>query len=276
MKREEVVKKVDSALTELEKALAAGKSETLKNYLRFLGSFHTYSLRNLILIYTQCPEATYVAGYRKWPHLGRHVRKGEKAIRILAPLIRTSKQEAEKKDPKESAVFGFRTVSVFDVSQTDGEELPELGRYRGKPVDQLVSLEKFAAEKGIDLIWEAPECGALGISKGGTIMVDPSLEIAERFATLAHEIGHELLHRTDRRKQTTRSLRETEAEAVAFAVCSAVGVESNGHAADYIQLYQGDVDSLKSSLDLIRKAASEILSSLACSVEVDNKDFATA
>ncbi len=277
MKQEQVLEKVDAALSELEAALANGKSEQLVTYLKFMGQFHQYSFGNVILIWSQFPEASFVAGYRKWQQLGRQVRKGEKGIRILAPLIGKAKAKEDQPTPNEGekAVYGYRSVPVFDVSQTDGDELPGLGGYEGEPVKQLAALETFTDSKGIKLIWDAPDGGALGVSIGGTILVDPSLETAERFATLVHEVAHELLHRTDRRKETTKSLRETEAEAVAFAVCSGVGVESDGHAADYIQLHQGDVEKLKASLDLIRNAASEILSALSVSATANEKALAT-
>ncbi len=159
-------------------------------------------------------------------------------------------------------IYGFRVVSVFDVSQTEGDELPDIGSYQGEPSEYLESLESFVESKGITLKWEAPEGGALGVSMGGTIMVDPSLESPVRFATLVHEVAHEMLHRSDRREQTDKSLRETEAEAVAFAVCDAVSIESNGHAENYIKLHQGDAEKLRASLDYIREAACEILNAL--------------
>ena len=262
MKQEQVLEKVDTALSELEESLARGESKSLKNYLRFLGQFHNYSFGNLILIYCQLPTASFVAGYRKWQALGRQVRKGEKSIRILAPLVRKKDSEQEANEEAKNSVFGFRSVGVFDISQTEGEELPSLSSYEGDPGENLRRLERFVEEKNIELSWVAPNCGALGVSMGGKIEVDPSLDLPIRFSSLAHEVAHELLHRSDHRKETTKSLRETEAEAVAFAICSAIGLETNDSAADYIQLHQGDVEKLKASLDLIRDAASEILSAM--------------
>lgn len=265
MKQEQVLEKIDKALVDLESSLAQGESESLKNYLKFMGSFHEYSFGNIILIYSQFPAASYVAGFRRWKTLGRFVKKGEKSIRILAPLVK-KKQDADlTEDETKSAIFGFRSVGVFDVSQTEGKELPSIGKYVGDASGQLVALEEFVAAKEIELCYKIPEGGALGVSKGGVIEVDPRLETAEKFATLVHEVAHELLHKSDRRSETTKSLRETEAEAVAYSVCSAIGIESNGHASNYIQLHQGDVQKLKASLDLIRAAAAEIFSALTVS-----------
>ena len=262
MKQEDALEKVDEALSELEQSLAKGNSESLKTYLRFLGRFHHYSFCNLLLIYFQCPDATFVAGFLKWQDLGRYVKKGEKGIRILAPLVRKVKEEKPDGEKETRRVYGFRVVSVFDLEQTEGETVPELRTYEGNPAEHLARLEAFTMAKGIRLTWQSPGMGAKGVSKGGEIEVDPNQSEAEKFATLVHEVAHELLHRGDRRAETTRSLRETEAEAVAFAVCSAVGLESGSSASDYIQLHQGDVEKLKGSLDYIRATASEILDAL--------------
>ena len=263
MKQEQAIERIDQALVDLQESLAAGDSEWLTRYLKMMGHFHNYSFGNLILIVSQFPQATRVAGYRTWlTKFGRQVKKGEKGIRILAPMIGKAKDENGNPDDSERRVYGFRIVSVFDVSQTEGDELPDIGSYQGEPSEYLESLESFVESKGITLKWEAPEGGALGVSLGGTIMVDPSLESPVRFATLVHEVAHEMLHRSDRREQTDKSLRETEAEAVAFAVCNAVNIESNGHAENYIKLHQGDAEKLRASLDYIREAACEILNAL--------------
>lgn len=262
MKQEEVLEKVDNALSDLEQALAKGNSETLKNYLRFLGRFHHYSFCNLLLIYFQAPNASLVAGFRKWQDMGRHVKKGEKAIRILAPLVRKVREATPEGEQESRRVYGFRVVSVFDMAQTDGDAVPEIRTYGGDPAEHLSRLEAFTMAKGIDLQWQTPDGGAKGVSRGGSILVDPNQSDADKFATLVHEVAHELLHKGDRRSQTNRSLRETEAEAVAFAVCSAVGLDAGDAASDYIQLYQGDVEKLKASLDYIRDAAAEILDAL--------------
>lgn len=265
--KEDVLKCVDNALDDLESALARGQSEALKDYLKFLSRFHNYSSRNALLIYLQNPEASLVAGYQNWKKHGRQVMKGQKAIRILAPLIRKKKSdeaESPKDQNKESkkVVAGFRLASIFDVSQTDGDALPEIQGYSGDPVQNLDRLKDFVAKKEIELLFETPGHGALGVSEGGVIKVQPDLSPADTFQVLAHEVAHELLHKGDRRKDTTKTVRETEAEAVSFAVCEAVGLESNNHSSDYIHLHQGDVELFRESLEFIRKTASEILMAL--------------
>lgn len=270
MKREELMKRVDGALADLETDLSQGTSETLQQYLRFLSNFHNYSFRNVLLIVMQHPEASMVAGYQKWKQLGRQVRKGEKGIRILAPLkFKKQRDEETEKKPEnaeaasERYIGGFRAVSVFDISQTDGEEIPQFSHtYSGDPAENLDRLKRFVTEKEITLVMEDPEGGALGISEHGTIRIKPDLSPADTFAVLAHEVAHELLHKGERREETTKTIRETEAEAVAFAVCAAVGLEAGSASSDYIQLYQGDVALLRKSLEFIRATASEILAAL--------------
>jgi len=272
MKREEVLEKIDGALGDLETALASGKSEQLNCYLAFLARFHRYSFCNVMLIAAQCPDATLVAGFNAWKKMGRHVRKGEKGIRILAPLLRKKKADEDERSSTEDKpddegetkriLTGFRAVSVFDVSQTDGEELPEIREYEGDPASNLERLEEFAASREIEVIWEEPGGGALGVSLGGTVKITPDLAPAEKFSALTHEVAHELLHRGDRRSETTRVIRETEAEAVAFAVSSAIGLDVGTGASDYIHLHQGDAEKLRASLEHIRLTASEMLSAL--------------
>jgi len=265
--KEDLLQCVDDALETLEADLKNGHSEGLKDYLKFFSKFHSYSFRNILLIYMQNPEATMIAGYRKWQDMDRQVRKGEKGLRILAPMTRKKKdedgpQELDSDQKAKRVVMGFRGASVFDVSQTDGEELPVLHNYSGDPADNLDRLKRFVADSKIELVMECVEGGALGVSEEGKIRVRPDLDPATTFAVLAHEVAHELLHKGERRADTTKAIRETEAEAVAYAVCSAVGLEPHKTSSDYIQLHQGDAEKLNSSLDFIRKAASEILGAL--------------
>lgn len=215
------------------------------------------------------PTATIVAGFSRWKKFVRFVKKGEKGIGIMAPLVGKKKADdqsaAGKKEDDKKVVFGFRVVHVFDVSQTEGEELPSLDlETTGDPGEKLEQLEALVASHGIELNYAA-ECelgGALGVSKGGQIVVLDSLEAGSRFSVLVHELAHELLHRGDRRSETTKTVRETEAEAVAYVVCKSLGLECGSKTADYIQLYSGDEKLLMQSLEFIRSTASSILSSL--------------
>jgi antirestriction protein ArdC len=210
-----------------------------------------------------------MAGFHDWRKLGRWVRKGEQGILILAPMIgRKRRDEADADQPgdadsKVRCLYGFRAVYVFDVSQTDGAELPEFAGIDGQPGDRLSQLEAIVGQYGIDLAYQEPGGGALGVSKDGAIWVKPDLEPAEKFAVLVHELAHELLHqRTGRKELLSRTVRETEAEAVAFVVCRALGLETTTRSADYIQLYRGNTQTLSDSLDMIQKTAATLIAQL--------------
>ena len=122
--REATLKLADDALEQLQQELSSGKSDALVNFLKTVSQFHKYSLRNQLLIMVQAPEASRVAGFNTWKKMGRHVRKGEKGIRILAPVIRRKKEDAKSKNEDDRPLIGFRVTSVFDISQTDGNRSP--------------------------------------------------------------------------------------------------------------------------------------------------------
>lgn len=251
------------ALSKLEESLRQGKSDTLIKYLRVMGRFHRYSLRNLLLISAQNPNATHVAGFSAWQKLGRSVMIGEKGIRILARVKYKSKHDDvknEKTENEEQVLAGFKCVSVFDVSQTEGEPLPEFSTAKGDPGRYLERLKKVVTEMGIKLeVTEIPG-GALGILKGGSIQIAAGQTPEEEFATLAHETAHELMHKTPDRREKTKTVRET--EAVAFAVCHAIGLDAESQSSDYIQLYQGDAELLQRSLTLIQETASWMIEAI--------------
>ncbi len=273
MNREDALKKSDEAIASLIEELEAGKSESLIRYLDTMSSFHNYSFSNCMLIATQNPNATNVAGFSSWKTLGRFVKKGEKGIGILAPLI-GKKKDAEQSQDNEKVVFGFRVVHVFDVSQTEGDDLAELDfSIKGDVGEKLDCLERIVCNHGIELTYE-PESvlgNSLGVSKGGQIAVLDTLNPASRFSTLVHELAHELLHRGDRRAKTTKVIRETEAESVAYIVCKYADLDCGSKAADYIQLYTGDAKLLMQSLECVRRVSSSVISKLEKPIEMEEK-----
>jgi antirestriction protein ArdC len=256
MTTDELKKLTTNALDELANALSQGHSEQLTALLKTVGRFHRYSFHNICLIVAQRPTATRVAGFHTWRTLGRFVRKGEKGIAILAPIVARRKAEDADDDPK--AVVGFRAAYVFDVEQTDGEPLPDLAQAAGDPGAITAALEAAIRAKGIALERVGDLDGALGTSSGGRIQILDGLDAAQEFFVLAHEYAHELLHRSVDRPES-RDTRELEAEAVAFVVAHAVGLNVTDAARDYIHLYRGDSQALTESLDRIQRAASTIL-----------------
>jgi antirestriction protein ArdC len=260
------------ALATLAAALEAGNT-ALTAYLNVTARFHHYSWTNCLLIATQRPNATRVAGFRASLASGRHVRKGEKGIAILAPILYKRRLEADQPQQEGSRtvesiryLVGFRSAHVFDIAQTEGQDLPEFATH-GNPVQYLEHLKALTASHSITLNYDASIAPAKGVSQGGRISLMPNLPAAEEFSTLVHELAHEKLHRTDRRAETTKTIRETEAEAVAFVVCHAIRLDTNTAAADYIKLYNGDSATLSASLQLIQSVAAEILTCL----EVDTQ-----
>lgn len=274
MKREEAMELVTSGFDELSEALAAGKSESLVAYLDVMARFHDYSFRNCLLIAKQRPTATQVAGYRQWPKLGRHVRKGEKGIAILAPLVYKRKDEERSSSDEgdaEKVVRGFKAVHVFDIEQTEGDPLPTIEEVSGDPGEMLDRLEQAVRNAGIELCYAEQLGGAEGVSQGGKITVVASLAPAAKFLVLVHEYAHELLHRGERRQETNKMVRETEADAVGFVVARAIGLDACSHTSDYIQLYNGDTETLAESMHFIQSAAARIIEVLHHDVQVDRK-----
>ncbi len=276
---------VQASLDTLVKALESGHSEALSSYLKAMAYFHTYSLNNILLIAAQKPSATRVAGIRTWNELGRRVKRGEKGILIFAPLIgykrkhvspetqangkkakKSAKPEANAAQPEaqtERQLLGFRGVYVFDVSSTDGEPLPELGNtIHGEVSETLPRLIEFVASQGIKFEYSDAISPALGMSYGGLIRLLPDMAPTETLSTLVHELAHEMLHKAERRTLITKTVRETEAEAVAFVVCHALGLDTGTGSADYIQLYHGDASLLQESLEVVQRAAAQILGAI--------------
>ena len=263
MNSENIKKVTNQAIEQLVAALNQGRSETLTQYLAAIGKFHRYSLRNVMLIASQKPTATHVAGFHAWHMLGRFVKKGEKGILILAPIVWRKNESAEQNETDESSTaVGFRAAYVFDISQTDGQELPTIGMVNGEPREYSERLARFVVELGIALKYSDEIAPARGTSAGGKITLLPGQSPAEEFATLAHELAHEMMHRDERRSSTSKCIRETEAEAVAYVVCQAIGLETGSAAQDYIQLYDGDATLLTESLEHIQHTANQILNAV--------------
>lgn len=279
MKTEDAKTLIDEQLECLSSALESGKSETLSTFLSTMARFHRYSLGNVLLIMCQAPEATHVAGFHTWKSLGRFVKSGEKGIAILAPMLLKNRDDAQGPE-LQSASFSdsrsttdgqteddrhlrFRVVYVFDVTQTDGEPLPEFAKVTGDPGDYAERLKGLVKQLSIELQYQEDLNGAMGCSSGGVIKLQSGLDPAQEFQVLAHELAHEILHQGGGRAGSTKTSRELEAEAVAFVVSQAVGLDAGTASADYIQLYNGDKERLAQSLDSIRKAAGAILEGIA-------------
>jgi hypothetical protein len=258
---------IKQAMDFLLKQLEAGKSETLTAYLAAMAQFHSYSFGNILAIARQRPTASRVAGFSTWKELGRFVKRGEKGIQILAPIVghrRPKNDQEQQTDEKPHPVLiGFRAVYVFDVAQTEGADLPEFEHnITGDVRDHRDRLIEFLARQSIALDYTENIAPALGVSYGGRIALLPGQSKVEEFVTLVHEIAHELLHKTDRRTKTTATMRETEAEAVAFIVGQGIGLEMGRASSDYIQMYAGNAALLAESLEVVQRTSAVILGAI--------------
>jgi hypothetical protein len=184
MKSEEINNRTKEAASYLVEALEAGHSEVLTQYLSAMGRFHNYSLGNIMLIARQKPDATHVAGLRAWNSLSRFVKRGEKGILILAPMIgrKTANSAADAtEDAKQSEaqLYGFRAVYVFDISQTEGKDLPTLTEVQGDVRGYRERLVKFVEARGITLNHSDTIAPAKGLSHGGKITLLSGMHPAE-------------------------------------------------------------------------------------------------
>lgn len=281
------VKEITDRLEEGLKELFEG--EKYKSYLNTMSKFHNYSANNIQLIEMQCPDATYVAGYKAWQrNFERHVNKGERGIRILAPAPYKIKEEQEKIDPVtnepvldrdgmpvmeevEIKIPAFRVVTVFDYSQTDGKELPGLGvnelhgdveRYR----DFMEALERVSP---IPIRYEEMEGDRKGyfIDLSHPIAIKEGMSEAQTAKTGVHEVAHAKLHAREAEQDTEKAVykdretKEVEAESIAYTVCQHFGIDTSDYSFGYIAGWSSgkEMPELKSSLDTIRRTSSELI-----------------
>ena len=249
-----LVQQVEAKLKELATETdAVRKSAQFQQYLDAMAKFHDYSLHNQLLIIFRMPTASRVAGFKAWQELGRKIKKGSKAIQILAPRIRV-----EKKDGKEEEVIcNFFPVSVFDISQTEGEELPELDvALQGNDQQKLLeALGEFCEVRNIKLDFkELGVNGLYGYSQGGRVVVSSKDSVNMQVNTLVHEIAHELLHHpSDLPKQQ----KEIQAEGTAYVVCKHFGLETKSFT--YLALHSADSAQIMENLEAIAKASREVI-----------------
>jgi antirestriction protein ArdC len=250
---------------------AARQSELFRTYLKTSAAFWNYSWHNQLLIWLQRREASYVGGYHTWLKCGRFVRKGEQGISILAPMFFKEKATMADGNEQEGKRIWFKVAYVFDISQTDGEPLPELPTKsvgaRGQ--DMLDRLLRFADSRGITVRF-VDRCqlnGAAGTSRGNEIDIRTNeTDITSQAATLAHEIAHSLLHWTAGGEKITsrdgkeidKQQRELEAEATAYTVCSYFGIQSPSDF--YLATYKVTPAMLLEAVETIATTVKTILS----------------
>jgi len=250
---------------------AVKKTKFFKEYLETMSKFWHYSYHNQLLIYYQMPTATNVAGYRTWKQLNRWVKKGSKAIKILAPYKKTvtSINPPETDDEKEQAVILFFPVNVFDISQTDGEPLPEIDitidgeQYK----DFLEALVSFCHLNNIKVDFKNLGInGIYGYSKGGKIAVSNAESVNTQANTIIHEIAHELLHKE--RKKVNKQRAEIQAEGVTYVVTRHFNLENKSF--NYLALYNADYKKIMENLKAIAGVSRKIIAFLERSFPTSN------
>lgn len=245
---------ITAHIEELAQATDAARvSEEMLRYLDACSKFHKYSQCNMWLIMITKPNATAVAGYRKWQSLNRYVKKGEHGIPILAPML--VKRNVDINAQEE--IVGFKVVYVFDVSQTLGKPLPPPPDWKSPEKNKELAerLIQYANNLGISVIEKELQGEVQGVSKGGSI----ELSTKAGTLTLIHEIAHELLHHRDDHL-VSKVARELEAEAVAFVVARHFGLDGMS-SPNYIALYRADSKCIFEHLECIRSTAGRIISS---------------
>lgn len=258
---DQFIKEVVSHLKELAAETDnVKKSEFFKHYLETMSKFWRYSYHNQLLINYQMPKASRVAGFRKWRQLGRWVRKGSKAIRILAPHIKKIHELDENGELIEKEeVEGFILVGVFDVSQTEGKPLPDVditvdGDSHKSFLDGLV---EFCGTKKIKVDFRALGVNGLyGYSKGGQIAVTNAESINTQVNTLIHEVAHELLHQKNLINMG-KQRKEIQAEGVAYVVTKHFGMESKSF--NYLALYSANYKRIMENMKVIAGTSRQII-----------------
>ena len=286
-KLKEITDRLEQGITELF------DSERYKEYLRVMSKFHNYSFNNTLLIAMQKPDASLIAGFNSWKNqFQRNVKKGEKGIKIIAPSPFKIKQEMEKIDPqtqtpvigkdgkpvteeKEITIPAYKVVSVFDVSQTEGRELPNIAvdaltgdveQYK----DFFAALEKTSP---VPMGFEKIESGAHGYYhlEEKRIALDEGMSELQTLKTAIHEIAHAKLHdidlnapKNEQQPRVDRRTREVEAESVAYTVCQHYGIDTSDYSFGYVAGWSSgrELAELKSSLETIRNTAAEIINTI--------------
>ena len=283
-KVQEITEKLEQGIKELF------ESEKYKTYLNTMSKFHNYSFNNIMLIAMQKPDATLVAGFKAWQkNFDRHVKKGEKGIRILAPAPYKIKEERDKIDPVtqellldkdgnpqkeevEITIPAFRAVSVFDVAQTDGKPIPELAAKEllsdVEGYQDMIRAVEAISPVPIELEEIAGDSKGYYDREAKRIAVQENMSESQTLKTMIHEVAHSKLHskevEQDEQMKKDRNTKEVEAESIAYTVCQHFGIDTSDYSFGYIAGWSSgrDTKELRASMDTIRRTASELITGI--------------
>ena len=265
------------------------ESDKYKSYLQTMSRFHSYSINNLMLIHAQKPDATRVAGFNKWKkQFDRHVKKGEKGIQILAPIIYKKKVEEALLDPdtkapildehgkavmeeKEITMPRFKVVFVYDVAQTEGKPLPELASDLHGNVEQFdVFMEALRRSSPVPIEMKSlkPSLDGYFSPSDQKIAIREGMSQVQTISAVIHEITHSMLHNYDKLPEGTEKkdnrTQEVEAESVSYSVSQYYGIETGENSFGYIASWSAgkELKELKASLETVRQTASTLITSI--------------
>lgn len=265
------------------------ESERYREYLSVMGRFHSYSMNNTILIMLQKPEASYVAGYKTWESLGRYVKKGEQGIQILVPCFYKKKEDMEVsdsdrkekghsvsdaddkekelvKEQQEILYTYFRPAAIFDISQTEGNPLPELApELQGRVPEYKILLEALKEAAPVPIrfeAWDARKKGHYDLMKK-EIVIKEGMSEQQTIKTAIHETAHSILHTEPRQMKDAASM-EIEAESVAYVVCQHYGLDTSEYSFGYLAGWSSnkELPELKSSLQNIQQTSHDLIERL--------------
>lgn len=290
-KSEEVKERVNALLGQLEDGISSlFESDKYKEYLKVMSKFHNYSFNNLMLIYMQKPDATNIAGYTSWDKsFHRHVKKGEKAIKIIAPEFFKREVETVKKDEAGSVIYDkegkpvtekkvqeyvtYKITNVFDISQTEGQDLPTLTHKLNADVadyKKIVEAIKKVSSVPITIkSYEGSSNGYYDIEKK-EIVVQKSMSEAQIIKTMLHEVAHSILHDKEAGecKDADGQTKEVQAESIAYCVANYIGIDTSDYSFGYVAGWSNnkELDELKSSLNIINKTAAKLINDIDYSI----------
>lgn len=283
----------DQQIKEITEQLEKGiqsifTSGDYREYLQLMGRFHDYSLNNTVLIHLQCPDATYVAGFKTWQDkFDRHVDRHARSIKIIAPSPFKAMKEQIKTDASGNQIIGadgkpetetteviipsYRVVNVFDVSQTSGKELPSLTHMLTGTVEgyqELFETLKDISPAPVSVEAIAGRANGYYQPETNRIVVRPLPE-EQSIKTTIHEIAHALLHNKESDPDLDRITKEIQAESVAYTVCSYYGIDTSDYSLGYVAGWAGDKDfkELRESIEIIRRTASDLINSIDARLE---------
>ena len=288
-------------IKELTNRLEAGIKEVFasdhyREYLSAMNKFHSYSYNNSLLIHLQKPQASYVAGFKTWETLGRHVKKGEKGITILAPCpyksvnyvdvvdpntgqVKRDAQGNPMKERREISYTNYKATSIFDISQTEGKSLPELAKeLQGEIPDYKILMDSTREVAPVPIrfdTWNETKKGHYNLAEK-EIVIKSGMSELQTIKTAIHETAHSILHK-DKEHTKDSATMEVEAESVAFVVCQHLGLDTSDYSFGYLASWSSDKDlpELKSSLQTIQKTAHDMIEQLdrAISKNTNNLDI---